>query len=311
MSNRICIITLGQSPRPGLVAEVMRHVDADVEYVEIGALDGVPPDVIREKGRPAEDVPLVSKLRDGSRVVVSSRFMNDCLDRVVGEADDGGFNLIVLMASGIFRTFPTRTPFLNGQLAVDDWIASFVMGSAQLGVIFPLRRQAFDPVTLNAYGILIQNTRTVGFSGQASRLDETAKLLSSVDLILMHSVGYPEETALCLAEEVRKPVVTARRVIAGALHLRLAGAGLRPSAEDLPEPTIPLIERLPEPEDPLTFREREVLALVLDGLPNKLIARQLGISHRTVEVHRSRGMAKFNATSPMQLIRRAMIQSPR
>jgi len=54
-----------------------------------------------------------------------------------------------------------------------------------------------------------------------------------------------------------------------------------------------------------------VLSLVLEGHPNKEIAKKLGISHRTVEIHRSRAMAKYNATTAMQLIRRAMIESPR
>lgn len=38
----------------------------------------------------------------------------------------------------------------------------------------------------------------------------------------------------------------------------------------------------------LTEREREVMALAVDGLANKEIARRLGISHRTVEIHRAR-----------------------
>ena len=38
----------------------------------------------------------------------------------------------------------------------------------------------------------------------------------------------------------------------------------------------------------LSDRERQVLALVVDGLPNKLIARKLGISERTVKAHLTR-----------------------
>lgn len=53
----------------------------------------------------------------------------------------------------------------------------------------------------------------------------------------------------------------------------------------------------------LTAREREVMELVVDGAANKVIAHELGISERTVEIHRSRVMEKMNASSLAQLIR--------
>jgi two-component system response regulator DctR len=51
----------------------------------------------------------------------------------------------------------------------------------------------------------------------------------------------------------------------------------------------------------LTDRERDVLRLVIEGLPNKLIADQLDISVRTVEVHRSRVFDKMNVKSAVEL----------
>ncbi len=56
----------------------------------------------------------------------------------------------------------------------------------------------------------------------------------------------------------------------------------------------------------LTSREREVLRLLLEGHPNKLIAHHLGISQRTVECHRAAVMRKTGATSVPALTRLAM-----
>lgn len=51
----------------------------------------------------------------------------------------------------------------------------------------------------------------------------------------------------------------------------------------------------------LTRREREVLRLAVDGMANKVIARRLGISHRTVEIHKARIMHKTGAANLLDL----------
>jgi FixJ family two-component response regulator len=56
----------------------------------------------------------------------------------------------------------------------------------------------------------------------------------------------------------------------------------------------------------LTKREQEVLALVLDGVNTKLIARRLAISVRTAEHHRAAIMQKMQARNISQLVRMAL-----
>jgi len=60
--------------------------------------------------------------------------------------------------------------------------------------------------------------------------------------------------------------------------------------------------------DCLTDREQDVLGGILCGLTNKEIGRELGISHRTVEVHRARLMRKLGAPTLSALLTIALPQ---
>lgn len=57
----------------------------------------------------------------------------------------------------------------------------------------------------------------------------------------------------------------------------------------------------------LTPREREVMTQVVSGKANKVIARELGMSYRTVETHRARVMEKMNARSLVELVDTAIV----
>ena len=61
----------------------------------------------------------------------------------------------------------------------------------------------------------------------------------------------------------------------------------------------------------LTHREREVLDLVVAGKANKEIAAALGLSPKTVEVHRSHVMEKMQASSIAELVRLVVSILPR
>lgn len=87
-------------------------------------------------------------------------------------------------------------------------------------------------------------------------------------------------------------------VDAGQLIDRIRAALARSRADDEREASRRLLRARLES---LTRREQDVLKLAVAGHPNKEIASMLGISHRTVEVHRSHILEKTGANSLLEL----------
>lgn len=56
----------------------------------------------------------------------------------------------------------------------------------------------------------------------------------------------------------------------------------------------------------LTPREREIAALLIEGLTSKLVGKRLGISPRTVDVYRARLMRKTGAATTLELVKRLL-----
>jgi DNA-binding NarL/FixJ family response regulator len=155
-----------------------------------------------------------------------------------------------------------------GSIALEETIdAILIEGGA--GFLHALERGALPPIVL------------------LGSVDDTANLgtllASGVSGFLSTDAGADE-----IVEAVRS---VARGLV--VLDAQLAPAALSPpprrAAED-------------EMTDPLSERERAVLRLLAEGLPNKSIAQRLGISEHTVKFHVGSVLAKLNAASRTEAV---------
>jgi two-component system response regulator FixJ len=99
------------------------------------------------------------------------------------------------------------------------------------------------------------------------------------------------------ADFIEKPY-DADRMVAAVAEALAAGARQRAASRVSAEAAARLAQ--------LSLREREVLALLLEGNSNKLVAAQLGISVRTAEVHRANLMEKLKVRDLPALVRLAL-----
>lgn len=289
---------------PGMRKLIGRAVDVEV----FGTLDKASASEIAAAAPRQSAGQLSTRLRTGRFVIVSSAFIEAKLNALLRQLDDKGYDLLVVASTGISELLPTATPCINGHTAVESWIAALIGGRSRVGMIFPLKSQISERDGV-VHGTLLESAQNTVYSGSAVELVDAAARLEEADLILMHSISYSEETAGLLSARIHKPVVTARRLIAGAVGARLAEmdalAARHPVDADFQKDPLKL---LPTPQQPLTPREWQVVALVIKGHSNKSAARVLSISHRTIEIHRGRALAKFGVSSAAELIRRALVK---
>lgn len=138
---------------------------------------------------------------------------------------------------------------------------------------------------------------------------------------VLASLDLPGQSALALLESGGLPVVF--MTTTGELS-QVRAAFIAGAVDVLPKPVVveelmasldraigiarqqaalvSLQPRRPSAANGLSRREAEVAALVRQGYGNRSIAEQLGISHRTVEVHKTRLMRKLGAGSLAELI---------
>lgn len=178
---------------------------------------------------------------------------------------------------------------------------AFLMKSVGLKAdSFPSAQAFLDSYNPNRAGCLVLDIRMPGMSGLELQ-DKLTQMGSILPIIFITGHGDVPMAVKAIkagaADFVQKPfrdqelLDRIREVLEEDAHSR---------AEKLQRNEI--LRRM----DTLTEREREVMEQVVDGKANKVVAIDLNVSQRTVEIHRANVMEKMKARSLAQLVRLVM-----
>jgi protein AroM len=293
--KRVVFIEAGQSPRDDIVPEIVLQLNGPIDPVERGALDGLSAAEIAALTPGAGEASLVTRLRSGQDVVVSKAAVGERMAAILAGLRPREFDLVVILSTGLLREFDSPTPMVNAQRAIESGIRALAAEEQRLGIVQPIARQIEEVrlPTLADYPVTLSHA----MPGDRDALARAILDLGGCEVIVLNSVAFDERDRAIVARATGRPVVLARRIVAGAIRL-LLDQGNDPSGEARGGPA-DYGERLSR----LTPRERQVLSLMAEGLTSKAIGRQLAISPKTVEIHRSKVMGKMEVASLGALIR--------
>ena len=290
---RIAILSIGETPRSDIIEVLFGNLDTTVQIDEFGLLDGLSEEAIKDLAPTPDDVPLSAFRHGRPHVGIGTRASTRAMARKALDADQGGYDLIILMSTGIYLPPRLRTPALDTQQLVDIWVECHVQAGHQVGVIYLIESQ-HDTVESHYRGVM-RNLQAVELASTNSQLKPVVNSIAGFNVIVLNSVSYTGNLARRIERLSGKPVVTATQILAGNLKIEIERLKHKASKDTRSE----IITVVPT----LSRREADVLALACEGLRNTEIGERLQRSFRTVEVHRSRGLKKAGVRSIVELLR--------
>lgn len=191
---------------------------------------------------------------------------------------------------------------IDDEAAIRDSLAMLLRSVGLASMLFPDALSFLAAAPWRAQACVVADVRMPGMSGLELQ-EEMRKRGATLPMIIVTGHGDVGMAVRAMkngaADFIEKPFNG--QVLLDAVHRALAGASA------MVAPGVAMAEGGREDLErriaTLSPREREVMTLVAEGLPNKSVATRLDLSTRTVEVHRAKVMEKMGARSLAELVR--------
>ncbi len=207
----IGVVTIGQSPRPDMMAELRRVVGAGPEIVLRGALDGLTRAEIDALVPVDGHDTLFTRLADGSAVIVSKTAVEARAATLVEQFAADGVDATLMFCTGRFPGL-AGSPRVVFPSAVLDGLADALLPRGRLGILIPLPEQvgmAADKWGRPGREVVVEPLRpSPGDDGAAEAAGRLAA--HAPDLVVMDCMGYTQATK----EKVKSAFGTGRTILA-------------------------------------------------------------------------------------------------
>jgi protein AroM len=219
MKKCIGIVTIGQSPRSDVVPEIQAHLGDHVVVIEHGALDGLSLTAVKKYAPDPGMLPLVTRMQDGTEVIVAKEKLLPRLNDVVSALDDKDVDMILLLCNGDFPVFDTRCLVVEPQRLVDRCVAGLLRDHHRLGVLVPVpeqknwvrqRLEAVNPNLTVAVASPYSGEKPLQAACQSFRGD-------GCDVIVLYCMGFNRQLGVKVRALCNTPVMVSSTIVARIL----------------------------------------------------------------------------------------------
>lgn len=215
MKNTIGVITIGQTPRVDLIPEIKRFFSEGTNLIEKGVLDNKSEEEIKSLAPDDGQTTLVSRLRDGSRTIISKEKILPLIQVIINELNFLKVDVIILACTGSFPNFKSHATLIYPDFLLNHAVKGLVI-DGNIGVIMPLKEQEMT---------IINKWKEVGLHAIAApaspydfkELDliEALKALDqhSIKAVILDCIGYTEKMKGIVQRNTKKPVILSRNIV--------------------------------------------------------------------------------------------------
>jgi protein AroM len=216
--KKIGMLSIGQAPRGDILPPLMEILGEGFEIFEAGALDDVTSEEINLIEFEPDDYLLVSRMRDGTEVMITKRFILPRLQEKIRKLEEQGVGLTVIMCTGRFPKFESEGLVVTPQEILKG-VLEATLKRGRLGVVYPAEEQMHMAETaFSREGVEVYADFLSPYEGKGD-VDALADRLADqdLDLILLNCFGFSSNVKTTVVERTSRPVILSNTLVARVL----------------------------------------------------------------------------------------------
>ncbi len=217
-SVKVGLFTIGQSPRLDVVPEIIPLLLPQIEVVEEGLLDGLPPEEINLLKPEFGEMPLITRLKDGSQVQLSEKKINSLLHESI---DNMRTNKDV-RAVGVLCTHDFHETRFSFPVIFPHHYLNFIITQTfqinNLGIVIPSKDQVERAKKKWESERVVAEVKSPYGEGKAWEEIAQTFIQEKTEAVILDCIGYAAQDKQQLQNMLPSPILLPGTILAHAIN---------------------------------------------------------------------------------------------